>query len=157
MHMNVRTPVVEWVFRHADGYLIDLPDQPIPTRPGVWRWVATVWADPLQPGGWSRLMWPDGPRGHLVVAPLTLGDVVEFGVTAPDATGASDAAVTSQWYGYLHHSTRRALVIHGPFRNPADATRAARSLVDEVLLEQLAPPAEPVDDPPPTINPRHLR
>lgn len=46
-----------------------------------------------------------------------------------------------RWWGWLDHASDRALIVHGPYPHPAEAHHAARPMVDEVRLTQLAAPA----------------
>ena len=132
----------EWVFRHAGGCLIETPDLPTPTLvPGgvPWRWTATLWPDPYRVDGWAALEWASGERGWWVPVTLAVGDVVEFGITWADSRRGIDGP-TVRWFGWLERTTERAAIIHGPHHHPDDAYSAARSLVDEVRLTQLAAP-----------------
>jgi hypothetical protein len=45
-----------------------------------------------------------------------------------------------RWFGWLDNTTSRALIVHGPYHHPSDAAAAARPLIDEIRLDQLAPP-----------------
>ncbi|MDO8392460.1 MAG: hypothetical protein Q7V57_18455 [Actinomycetota bacterium] len=134
-------PVVsEWVFRHAGGCLIDTPDLPIPAHSVAWRWTATLWPEPLALDGFAALEWEHGQRGWQIPATLAAGDIIEFGITTHDPHGAPIAAATYRWYGWLHHATDLALIVHGPYAHPTDAVVAARPVIDEIRLDQLDPP-----------------
>jgi hypothetical protein len=131
----------EHVLRHAGGCLIDTPDQPAMPRQRdtwLWRYVAIVWPDTYQPDGWSALLWRTGERGWYLPATLAVGDVLEFGV----AVVAHDLHKVAEhrWWGWLDHSTDRALIVHGPYTHPDDAHRDARRIIDDVRLAQLAGP-----------------
>ena len=130
---------VEWVCRHAGGCLIDTPDLPVPRGGSVWRWVATLWADRYTPSGWSRLLWIPGERGWQLPVTLAIGDVLEFGLTPRDRHGKPIPRRTTRWFGWLDHATDYALVVHGPYDHPNTAAVAARPIVDELRLSQLAP------------------
>lgn len=142
----------EHVLRHAGGNLIDTPDQPLLHRPAgtdIWRYVATLWPDLYQPDGWAAQFWLPGERGWHLPRTLAVGDVVEFGlvVHAERRTVAED-----RWWGWVDHTTERALLVHGRYEHPAHAHREAQRLVDEVRLAQLAAPSvgcaqDPVIDP----------
>jgi hypothetical protein len=136
--------VAEWVFRHAGGCLIDLPDLPA-TRAGFgWRWVATLWPDPLAADGWANLQWAAGERGWKLPVTLAIGDVLEFGVTSHDPSGRPINGCTFRWYGWLDHATDYAIIVRGPYRHPRPAANAARPAVDELRLNQLDPPIEAI-------------
>jgi hypothetical protein len=132
----------EWVFRHAGGCLIDTPDLPVHRSGVMWRWVATLWADPYVASGWARLLWAPGERGWQLPLTLAIGDVLEFGVTVPDDHGRPMPSRTWSWFGWLDHATDYALIVHGPHDHPASAADAARPVVDELRLRQLDPPVE---------------
>ncbi len=91
-------------------------------------------------------MWPCGQRGFWIVGPLAVGDILEFGTTASDHNGRPVPGATHQWYGWLHRVTPRALVINGPYGFPDLAEHDAHVVIDEILLEQLAPPPLPLAD-----------
>lgn len=99
------------VLRAAHGSLLDNPLDP---DPGSSVWVATIWPERQQPGGWGRLVWSRHPSGRgWTIHPLThLGDVIEFGV---DTTTATD-----RWYGYVQDADAVSLSIVGPFGTPGD-------------------------------------
>ena len=136
------TAVGEWVFRHAGGCLIDWPDLPVPANRIAWRWVATLWPDALCHDGFAALDWEEGARGWQIPMTLSVGDVIEFGITTHDPTGAPIEASTHRWYGWLDHATELGLIISGPYSHPSDAAADARALVDELRLDQLDPPIE---------------
>ena len=136
------SPPAEWVFRHAGGCLLDTPDLPMPRFGVGWRWVATVWRDPLAADGWDSLVWAPGERGWQLPFTLAIGDVLEFGITAHDPHGHPIQAQTHRWYGWLDHATDFALVVCGPYPHPRPAAAAARLIVDELRLGQLDPPME---------------
>jgi hypothetical protein len=143
-NMNVHTehhPPGEWVFRHAGGCIIDTPDLTTsePCFETPYRWVATLWPDPRRPDGWGALEWQAGERGWVIPASLAVGDVIEFGLTWADHPRGIDGP-TVRWFGWLDNTTSRALIIHGPYPHPSDAAAAARPLIDEIRLDQLAPP-----------------
>jgi hypothetical protein len=133
--------VGEWVFRHAGGCIIDTPDLTTtePCFETRYRWVATMWPDTRRPDGWGVLEWQVGERGWVIPASLAVGDVIEFGITWADCARGIDGP-TVRWFGWLDNITSRAVIIHGPYPHPADAADAARPLVDEIRLDQLAPP-----------------
>jgi hypothetical protein len=131
----------EWVFRHAGGCIIDTPDlvANVVSTESPYRWVATLWPDPQAGDGWGVLEWRRAERGWVMPATLAVGDVIEFGITWADHTRGIDGP-TVRWFGWLDNTTSRALIIHGPYPHPAEAASAARPLVDEIRLDQLAPP-----------------
>ena len=100
------------VLRVAHGSLLDNPLDP---APGSQVWVATIWPDPQQPGGWGRLVWDRHPTGRgWTIHPMThLGDVIEFGA---DRSNSID-----RWYGYLMHGDETAIQVVGPFWEPQAA------------------------------------
>lgn len=132
----------EWVLRHAGGCLIDIPDLPIPATRIAWRWIATLWPDALCDDGFAALDWEEAPRGWQIPITLSVGDVIEFGITTHDPSGAPIEASTHRWYGWLDHATELGLIVHGPYTHPSEAVTDARALVDEVRLDQLDPPIE---------------
>ena len=129
----------EFVFRHAGGCLIETPDLPAPPRASApsWRWAATVWIDRHAADGWGALEWLPGERGWEVPATTAIGDVVEFGVGWTDARGETECV---RWWGWIERCSLRALVVIGPYDHPLHAATAARCVVDEVRLSQLAAP-----------------
>lgn len=129
------------VLRHAAGHLVDFPDIAIDPRVVVapWRWVASVWPDPLEPGGWARQVWAPGERGWQIPYTLIVGDVIEFGIAWYDQSG-SEATLDSRWYGWVTHGTERALVLDGPHPDANAAFAAARPTIDEIRLAQLTGP-----------------
>ena len=125
----------EFVFRHAGGCLIEIPD--LDTPMGVRRcWVATLWHDPAA-RAITRLVWQPGERGWQLPVTMAVGDVIEFGVAVTDDGGN---AHSTHWYGWLDHATDRALIVRGPYEHSGTAIEASRSLVDEIRLAQLAAP-----------------
>ena len=100
------------VLRVAHGSLLD---NPLDADPGSHVWIATIWPDRQQPGGWGRLIWDRHPSGRgWIIHPLThLGDVIEFG--ADGATGPD------RWFGYAVCADATALQVVGPFPNPLSA------------------------------------
>ena len=100
------------VLRVAHGSLIDNPLDPDPCSS---VWVATIWPERQQPGGWGRLVWSRHPSGRgWTIHPLThLGDVIEFGA---DTTTATD-----RWYGYVQDADAVSLSVVGPFDTPHEA------------------------------------
>ena len=125
----------EFVFRHAGGCLIEIPD--LDTSAGTRRcWVATLWHDPTE-RAITRLLWQPGERGWQLPVTLAVGDVIEFGAASTDAGGET---LSTHWYGWLDHATDRALIVRGPNRHSSAAIDAARLLVDEIRLAQLAEP-----------------
>jgi hypothetical protein len=132
----------EWVFRHAGGCLIDTPDLN-PTPPaGGFRWVATVWPDPIFDDGWGAHEWEPGERGWRLPSTLAVGDVIEFGITVHDHRHRPIPERTRRWYGWLHHATDLAIIVTGPYPHPAPAVDAALPAVDEIRLDQLDPPLD---------------
>lgn len=125
----------EFVFRHAGGCLIEIPD--LDTSAGTRRcWVATLWHDPTE-RAITRLLWRPGERGWQLPVTLAVGDVIEFGAASTDAGGET---LSTHWYGWLDHATDRALIVRGPYLHSSAAIDAARLLVDEIRLAQLAEP-----------------
>jgi hypothetical protein len=132
----------DWVFRHAGGCLLDTPDLPVPTRGIGWRWVATIWPEPLAADGWDSLLWQPGERGWQLPFTLAIGDILEFGITSHDPWARPIEADTRRWYGWLDHATDYALIVRGPYAHPRRAVDAARPIVDELRLDQLDPPVD---------------
>ena len=99
------------VLRVAHGSLLDNPLDP---DPGSHVWIATIWPDRQQPGGWGRLLWDRHPSGRgWTIHPLThLGDVVEFGAD----TGAAEV----RWYGYVADADETSIDLVGPFPTAAE-------------------------------------
>lgn len=131
--------VCEFVFRHAGGCLIEIPDLE-PSRPEdveSWLWVATIWTDRRQHGGWGVLEWRPGERGWIIPATSAIGDVVEFGTGVVDSRGSTRF---DRWWGWLDRIGPRAAVLVGPYSHPSDAEFAARAAVDEIRLGELDPP-----------------
>ena len=92
--------------------LLDCPLTPVD---GAALWVATVWPDPAQSGGWGRVRVAAGPpgRGWVLPAVTHLGDVVEF--------GADHDRTPVRWYGFVQHLSDTALILVGPYREPGEA------------------------------------
>ena len=105
------------VLRVAHGSLLD---NPLDADPGSHVWVATIWPDRQQPGGWGRLIWDRHPSGRgWMIHPLThLGDVIEF--------GADRANAIDRWYGYVLDADGMAMQLVGPFTEPDSALEDAR-------------------------------
>lgn len=101
------------VLRVAHGSLLD---NPIDADPGSHVWIATIWPDRQQPGGWGRLIWDRHPSGRgWTIHPLThLGDVIEF--------GADRASAIDRWYGYVADANEIRAVVVGPFIDAAEAS-----------------------------------
>ena len=99
------------VLRVAHGSLLD---NPIDADPGSNVWIATVWADRQQTGGWGRLIWDRHPSGRgWTIHPLThLGDVIEF--------GADSSAAVVRWYGYVADADETSIDLVGPFPSAAE-------------------------------------
>jgi hypothetical protein len=92
--------------------------------------VATLCADPSQPGEWSRLPWqPAATGGWNLPTRLALGDVVEFGHGNVKWWGIVDSYVPDAW-----------LTVQGPYPNPAAAARDADHLLG---AERYMPPLKP--------------
>lgn len=126
----------EFVFRHAGGCLIEIPD--LYTSAGVRRcWVATLWHDPTV-RAITRLLWHAGERGWQLPVTLAVGDVIEFGAASTNDGGETHS---THWYGWLDHATDRALIVRGPYLHSGAALDDARMLVDEIRLAQLAAPS----------------
>ena len=126
----------EFVFRHAGGCLIEIPD--LDTSAGVRRcWVATLWHDPTV-RAITRLLWHAGERGWQLPVTLAVGDVIEFGAASTNDGGETHS---THWYGWLDHATDRALIVRGPYLHSGAALDDARMLVDEIRLAQLAAPS----------------
>ena len=100
------------VLRVAHGSLLD---NPLDADPGSQVWIATIWPDRQQPGGWGRLIWDRHPSGRgWTIHPLThLGDVIEF--------AADTAAGPDRWYGYVTEASEVTVCVVGPFPGPSDA------------------------------------
>ena len=133
--------MADYVFRHAAGCLIEGPTlvPPVSVSTLPYRWMATLWPDPLQADGWDFHEWERGERGWLLPVTLAVGDIIEFGVTWADhRRGISGPTV--RWFGWLDHATERALVIQGHYDHPAEALVDANRVVDELRLEQLDAP-----------------
>lgn len=94
------------VLRVAHGSLLD---NPLDADPGSQVWIATIWPDRQQPGGWGRLIWDRHPSGRgWTIHPLThLGDVIEF--------GADRSATPDRWYGYVADADETSIDLVGPF------------------------------------------
>jgi len=100
------------VLRVAHGSLLD---NPLDADPGSNVWIATIWPDRQQPGGWGRLIWDRHPSGRgWTIHPLThLGDVIEFG--ADGATGFD------RWYGFTIDAAPTSFSLVGPYAMPGEA------------------------------------
>ena len=100
------------IFRVAHGSLLD---NPLDADPGSNVWIATIWPDRQQPGGWGRLIWDRHPSGRgWTIHPLThLGDVIEFGADHP--------TVPDRWYGYIADADEIGMLVVGPHCSPSDA------------------------------------
>ena len=100
------------VLRVAHGSLVDNPLDP---ELGSHVWVATIWPDREQHGGWGRLVWDRHPSGRgWTIHPLThLGDVIEFGADA--------AAESDRWYGFTIDAAPTSFSVVGPYRTPGEA------------------------------------
>jgi hypothetical protein len=106
------------VLRVGYNTLLDIP---LDATAGAQVWVATIWPDASQPGGWGRLVWSRHPKGRgWLIEPLThLGDVVEFGA---DHDGTLD-----RWYGYVSQADAARLVLVGPYVHPVAALEDGES------------------------------
>ena len=118
------------VLRVAHGSLLDNPLDPVP---GSHVWVATIWPDREQPGGWGRLCWDRHPSGRgWTIHPLThLGDVVEF--------GADQGNCIDRWYGYVQSADETSLHVVGPFAEPNGASDDARASLVRWRINQAMP------------------
>jgi hypothetical protein len=98
--------------RVAHGSLLDNPLDP---GPGSHVWIATIWPDRQQPGGWGRLIWGRHPSGRgWTIHPLThLGDVIEFGADSP--------VQADRWYAYVTEACETTMTAVGPFAGPSEA------------------------------------
>lgn len=132
----------EIVLLHAGGCLIETPpiEQPDGRAVEVWRWVATLWRDADRPDGWNAHEWQRGERGWWAPATVMWGDVVEFGVCAHDRRNRHQFA---RWWGWVQRITPYGLVVVGPYDHPMRAVEAARPILDELRLTQLAAPHDP--------------
>ena len=105
-------------FRAPIGIVVDAP------FPMAGGWMAIIWPDPTDPAGWRRLVWEadtDAGRGWLIPERLAYADVIEFG---SDPTGAQ------RWYGVVEsYEPGSWHTLHGPYATPADAHRAAETLL----------------------------
>ena len=123
------------VLRVAHGSLLDNPLDP---HPKSQVWVATIWPDRQQPGGWGRLVWDRHPSGRgWTIHPMThLGDVIEFGADTGDAT--------DRWYGYLLDADDTAVQVAGPFIVPEsaqeDGTKSTGRWRAQIALQSLPSP-----------------
>ncbi len=119
------------VLRVAHGSLLDNPLDP---AAGSQVWVATIWPNPQQLGGWGRLVWDRHPSGRgWTIHPMThLGDVIEF--------GADTAAAIARWYGYVQNADQTSLHVVGPFAEPSRALDDAHASLFRWRSEQLASP-----------------
>ena len=100
------------VLRVAHGSLLD---NPVDADPGSQVWIATIWPDRQQPGGWGRLIWDRHPSGRgWTIHPLThLGDVIEF--------GADGEAGFDRWYGFIIDADATSLTLVGPYATPFES------------------------------------
>ena len=100
---------------------VEIVGNPLDPNPGSHVWVATIWPDREQPGGWGRLCWDRHPSGRgWTIHPLThLGDVIEFGADRNDSI--------DRWYGYVQSAEETSLHIVGPFAEPSGASDDARA------------------------------
>ena len=100
------------VLRVAHGSLLDNPLDP---DPGSHVWIATIWQDRQQPGGWGRLIWDRHSSGRgWNIHPLThLGDVIEFGADGPSKK--------DRWYGYVSEADEIDMLVVGPYGAPGEA------------------------------------
>lgn len=131
--------------RAPGGAIVDFP---LPTSASVRSmWVATVWPDPTQPGGWARQVWPLDPirgRAWLLPGQLAAGDVVEF--------GADDPAGPVRWYGIMDsYEVDQWATIQGPYPHPHAAHDEAQRLL---AIERYVPPLDPDPPSPPTDSGR---
>lgn len=121
------------VLRVAHGSLLDNPLDP---DPGSSVWVATIWPERQQPGGWGRLVWSRHRSGRgWTIHPLThLGDVIEF--------GADTTTAIVRWYGYVQDADADAvsLSVVGPFNTPADARQDAIASLERWRRHQAGAP-----------------
>ena len=123
------------VLRVAHGSLLD---NPLDADPGSHIWIATLWPDRQQSGGWRRLMWDRHPSGRgWTIHPLThLGDVIEFGADTP--------ARSDRWYGYLLDADVTAVQLVGPFMGPHPAQEDGDVTVSrwraELASQRINPP-----------------
>ena len=117
------------VLRVAHGSLLDNPLDP---APGSQVWVATIWPDREQFGGWGRLAWDRHPTGRgWAIHPMThLGDVIEF--------GADTTAATDRWYSYVQDADETSLHLVGPFAEPRHASDDARASLIRWRIERVA-------------------
>jgi hypothetical protein len=143
----------EWPLRIAGAALVDWPPIIAPQRSAntcPTRWVRTLWPEPANPGGWAAWDWQPAPRGWIVPAELTIGDVIEFGMAWLEPDGTAHPRSTARWYGWLRLFTPHAIVVQGPYCFPADAARGAQPMVDQIRLSHLPGPgldlAEPSHD-----------
>ena len=126
------------VLRVAHGSLLDNPLDP---DPGSSVWVATIWPERQQPGGWGRLLWHRHPsgRGWTIHSLTHLGDVIEFGA---DTTTALD-----RWYGYVQDADAVSLSLVGPFTEPLDAIQDAGASLGRWRRHQAGDPWSCVQSP----------
>ena len=117
----------DYVFRHAGGLLIEWPDLDIPPGATGYRWIATLWPENLASCGWALDEWPRARRGWVIPEHLAVGDLIEFGAAY---TTTTSSACDLRWYAWLRYATDVALVVAGPYPNPAtawaDASRRSR-------------------------------
>ena len=135
----------DWVFRHAGGCLIEVPPLQLPPpspRCYLTSWVATWWRDAASLSGWSSWCWEQAERGWNLPRHLALGDVLEFGLAmVTNVDGTVVAGCDLRWYGWLRYSTELALVVDGPYADPASAADVATEPLAELRLTQLPGPA----------------
>ena len=117
------------VLRVVHGSLLDNPLDP---EPGSQVWVATIWPDRQQHGGWGRLIWDRHPsgRGWTIHLMTHLGDVIEF--------GEDNATATTRWYGYVQDADETSLQLVGPFTEPRHASDDAHASLIRWRIERVA-------------------
>ena len=132
---------LEWVFRHAGNCLIEVPPLELPTPPdrsSLVAWVATLWPDATSNNGWSALAWSKADRGWELPRHLAVGDVLEFGLAAVNATdGTTVEGFELRWYGWVAYSTDLALIVEGPYPHAPAAADGAAATVAALRLGQL--------------------
>jgi hypothetical protein len=141
--------VIDWVFRHAGGCLIEFPPLELPAPPDrceLFAWAATVWRDVTSRTGWWTQPWAKGERGWVLPAHLAVGDVLEFGLAAVSAeTGSVVAGWELRWYGWLRYCNDIAIVVDGPHPDVPAAASTASAVIAELCLSQLdGPQPDPV-------------
>ncbi|MGE0304155.1 MAG: hypothetical protein AB7N61_13200 [Acidimicrobiia bacterium] len=122
------------VLRIAHGSLLDIP---LDADPEAQVWIATIWPDQHQPGGWGRLIWDRHPSGRgWTIHPLThLGDIIEFGADQP--------SVPDRWYGYVLDADATAIQLVGPFTEPTSALEDGRASLTRWRTETASLPIAP--------------